>query len=258
MHSRYLIVENHPLYAEALLNIVRGRTPDADVTIVRTIKDAAAAASRGKPYDLMLLDLRLPDANGFDGLIGLRILCPKLPIVVHAACVSERVKDKAAVFGATAYISKAAKRDAILDTLDHITCGPHLEPLDTIAALDQTANAATQTAPLQAAPLQAAAQIAPPVRNKSLTHQQLRVLQSICLGRQNKQIARELDIAETTIKAHVSEILRKLGVTSRTQAVLDVARLEKEFVFSSNPAVSTEITSVRTATSRLVSAAVPG
>ncbi len=248
MHSRYLIVEDHPLFAEALQMIVRGKTPDADVTIVRTIKDAAAAAGRGKPYDLMLLDLRLPDTSGFDGLIGLRILFPKLPIVVISACTTERVKDKAVVFGATSYISKAAGRDAILDTLDHITCGPHLEPHDAIAALDQAAMTGTA-----AATLLAAAQIAPPVRNKSLTHQQLRVLQSICLGRQNKQIARELDIAETTIKAHVSEILRKLGVTSRTQAVLDVARLEREFVFPARA----ESLSVRTATMSSIAAAGP-
>ena len=104
MHSRYLIVEDHPLFAEALQMIVRGKTPDADVTIVRTIKDAAAAAGRGKPYDLMLLDLRLPDTSGFDGLIGLRILFPKLPIVVISA--NATCRRKAQALGVTGFLLK--------------------------------------------------------------------------------------------------------------------------------------------------------
>lgn len=223
MPSRYLIVEDHPLYAEALLLIVRSKAPDADVVLVGTIKAAVAAVTSSPPFDLVLLDLRLPDSHGFEGLMALRIHFPKLPIVVLSAFATEKVKDKALVFGAVASISKAAGRTAILESIVLAERGPQIERLECAAPGQE---------PYSQNPTQNNVQ---PMRNKTLTLQQLRVLQSICLGLQNKQIARELDIAETTIKAHVSEILRKLGVSSRTQAVLDVSRLDPGFFPNHHP-----------------------
>jgi DNA-binding NarL/FixJ family response regulator len=211
MPSRYLIVEDHPLFAEALFLIARSRTPDAEVTVVSSIKEAITALSRSGPYQMVLFDLRLPDSGGFAGLITLRIMFPKQAIVVFSEAESEKLRERAVIFGATAFVAKTESREDILEVLENVASGWHAELLEPVPQ------------PMGASPS------AVPVRNKAMTHQQLRVLQSICNGRQNKQIARELDIAETTIKAHVSEVLRKLSITSRTQAVLEVSRIERAF-----------------------------
>lgn len=208
MPSKYLIVEDHPLYAEALNMILKAKAADNDVTLARTLKDAKAILETRRDFEMVLLDLRLSDCQGFEGLIALRNLYPKLPIVVVSAFTGAGVRDKSIVFGAAAFISKAEEREQILETLVLVENRAHLVQDDVPGG--------PENGPA----------IVVPVRNSNMTMQQMRVLQSICLGLQNKQIARELDIAETTVKAHVSEILRKLGVSSRTQAVLEVSRLE--------------------------------
>lgn len=198
MPGRYLIVEDHPLFAEALQMIAKGKSSCNDVTLVHTLQVAKAALERDKPFDLIILDLKLPDCRGFEGLLALRIVAPKTPIVVVSAFASEIVKGKCLVLGATAFIPKAATRDAMKSTFDQAANRHHTSP-----------------------------DFGPSHHCCALTQQQMRVLQSICMGMPNKMIARQLDVVETTIKAHVSEVFRKLDVASRTQAVLEISRIEQ-------------------------------
>lgn len=198
MPGRYLIVEDHPLFAEALQMIAKSKGSDTDVTLVQSLQDAKAALESDKTFDLIVLDLKLPDCRGFEGLLALRNLAPKMPVVVVSAFSNDTVKDKCLVLGAAAFVSKAAKRDAMKYAFDQAAGGHHATP-----------------------------EPGSPHRCSALTHQQMRVLQSICAGLPNKMIARQLDVVETTIKAHVSEVFRKLNVASRTQAVLEISRVEQ-------------------------------
>lgn len=210
MSKRFLIVEDHPLYAEALRLTIRGSMSDVHIVHAATLSEAKALLREQCELDLVLLDLWLPDTHGFDGLIELRRQFPKLTIVIVSAFANENVVEKAIVCGAAGFIPKSASKEALLQALNNVLAGELTVPsgcLPTSAAASMQATALTH-------------------RIRSLTRQQLRILQMLCQGLLNKQIAFELDVGETTVKAHISEILRKLSVCSRTQAVAEVSKLE--------------------------------
>jgi DNA-binding NarL/FixJ family response regulator len=210
MPRRFLIVEDHPLFAEALQLIIGASMSDVHNSVATTLGEAKAALERGETFDLVLLDLWLPDTHGFDGVIQLRGLFPKLPIVIVSAFANQSVVEKAIVCGAAGFIPKSAKKEALLQVVASVLAGDIANP--------------TSFAPGQAiANLEAAALTN---RLRTLTRQQLRVLQMLCQGLLNKQIAFELDVGETTVKAHLGEIFRKLSVCSRTQAVAEVSKLD--------------------------------
>ncbi len=178
--------------------------------------DAKAAIYREKGFDLVLLDLWLPDTHGFEGLIELRKLFPRVPIVIISAFADQSVVHKAIVCGAVGFIPKSASKDALLQAIANVLAGnvavpPGYLPQELVGNIELTALTC---------------------RLQSLTQKQLRVLQMLCHGLLNKQIAHKLDIHETTVKAHVSEILRKLCVASRTQAVLEVSKLNLDAVLA--------------------------
>jgi DNA-binding NarL/FixJ family response regulator len=152
----------------------------------------------------------MPGVRGFDGLLELRSLRPKQPIVIVSALEDPRIIHEAMTCGAAGYISKSAKKDELAQAIRDVMAG--------FATLPK----GYQPPPLE----DAGGEVALAARISSLTAQQLRVLQMVRQGMLNKQIAYELGVGETTVKAHVSEILRKLNVVSRTQAVIEVARLD--------------------------------
>ncbi len=209
MLKRFLIVEDHPIYAEALQLIIYGGMADVRVTCAGTLREAKDAIRQEKKLDLVLLDLCLPDTHGFEGLIELRRLAPRLRIVIVSAFADQSVVHKSLVCGASGFISKTADKDTLLQALADILAGHVTPPGET-----PQPDAITKTE-LPALPS----------RLRSLTHQQLRVLQMLCQGMLNKQIAYELDVGETTVKAHITEIFRKLSVCCRTQAVAEVSKL---------------------------------
>ena len=144
------------------------------------------------------------------GLIELRKLFHNLPIVIVSAFADQSVVHKAVVCGAAGFIPKSAGKDTLLSAIRDILAGDLILPPGHMPP-DSEAN-------MELAVLTS--------RLKSLTHQQLHVLQMLCQGLLNKQIAYELDVGETTVKSHVTTILRKLSVCSRTQAVLEVSKLD--------------------------------
>jgi DNA-binding NarL/FixJ family response regulator len=210
MSKRFLIVEDHPLYAEALGLSICDRMSDVRISHTTTLAEAKTVLQHEGEFDLVLLDLWLPDTHGYDGLIELRRLFPKLPIVIVSAFANQNVVEKAIVCGAAGFIPKSASKEALLQGINIVLAGEVTAPsgcfpTNSVASLEATALTH---------------------RLKSLTRQQLRVLQMLCQGLLNKQIAFELDVGETTVKAHISEVFRKLSVCSRTQAVVEVSKLD--------------------------------
>jgi DNA-binding NarL/FixJ family response regulator len=209
MSKRFLIVGDHPLYAEALRLSICGSMSDVRISHTTTLAEAKTVLQHEGEFDLVLLDLWLPDTHGFDGLIELRRLFPKLPIVIISAFANQNVVEKAIVCGA-GFIPKSASKGALLQGINIVLAGEVTAPsgcfpTNSVASLEATALTH---------------------RLKSLTRQQLRVLQMLCQGLLNKQIAFELDVGETTVKAHISEVFRKLSVCSRTQVVVEVSKLD--------------------------------
>lgn len=199
-----LIVEDHPLYADALETTLRALDRDALVHKARTF-DAAARFTEQASIGLVLLDLWLPDTVSFGGVIEMRARLPQAPIVVISGCSSDDAAAKSLVCGATSFIPKSATRAQIERGIAEALAG-------------QTMMADDDKVDLKFKLLVS--------RMRSLTLRQLQVLHLMCLGLSNNAIAERLGVSITTGKAHAAEILRKLKVTSRLQAVLAVEPLK--------------------------------
>jgi DNA-binding NarL/FixJ family response regulator len=208
--ARVLIADDHPLVLGALREAVTGAIPGAETWEAADFESLAAALDETPDMDLVLLDLTMPGVRGFSGLLFLRSERPSVPVVVVSANEDRSVMRHCIDFGAAGYIPKsldvATMRAAIRVVLD----GGQWTPPD----LD-----------LDARPHREASALVR--RLSSLTPQQVRVLMMLSQGLLNKQIAYELSVSEATVKAHVSAILQKLGVESRTQAVILAAKIEK-------------------------------
>jgi DNA-binding NarL/FixJ family response regulator len=201
-----LIVDDHPLFCDALSMTL------TSVCGVRTVATAASLAaalahveSHGRP-DVAVLDLHLPDVDGLDGLIRLKAAVAPTPVVVVSSIEDARVIASASHAGASGYVPKHSPRAVFQEAFAAVEAGEVWfpdGPLDAAFGAGEAKDAVSRLA--------------------TLTKQQARILDLICEGKLNKQIAYDLSIAETTVKAHVTAIMRKLGVHSRTQAVL-VAR----------------------------------
>jgi len=206
---RILIADDHPLILGALRQAVSGAIEDAEIHEAGDFEGLAAALEAHPDMDLVLLDLSMPGVRGFSGLLYLRAERPSLPVIVVSANEDRAVMRHCLEFGAAAYVPKsldvASMRTAIRTVLDGGRWTP--PDLDAKASGNREASALVK-------------------RLSSLTPQQVRVLMMLSQGLLNKQIAYELSVSEATVKAHVSAILQKLGVESRTQAVILAAKIE--------------------------------
>ena len=197
-----LVVDDHPLFCKALTMTLRAMLGIADVRTAPTLSDALDVLSDWTP-DVILLDLNLPDVQGFDGLMQLVRAKPDTPVMVVSSMSEQKVITLALQAGARGFVPKHSEPDTIKDALDALIRG------DTWTPPDYTPPAQADGAPNDVLG-----------RLSELTLQQARILRLVCDGKLNKQIAHELSIAETTVKAHMTAIMRKLQVHSRTQAVL--------------------------------------
>lgn len=204
-----LIVDDHPLFCDALSMTLQAVSGIRKVTTADCLKTALEALSSGTRPDLIVLDLNLPDANGLSGLVRLQNASARggtgsVPVLVVSSMADNRVISSVIHAGAAGFVPKHSQRDVFRNALETIEDGARFIPAGYVLlseTVDDTQHDATS-------------------RLASLTNQQARILQLICEGKLNKQIAYDLSIAETTVKAHVTAIMRKLGVQSRTQAVL--------------------------------------
>ncbi|MDR1076710.1 MAG: response regulator transcription factor [Xanthomonadaceae bacterium] len=203
-----LIADDHPLFREALRRSVQRVMPDVELFEADSVDALYALVETQPDADLLLLDLNMPGAQGFNALVHLRAQHPQLPVVVVSAREEPIVMRRALDHGALGFIPKSADSETIGQAIEHILDGERWAPPE--------AHSASPTSPDEREVAQ---------RLRELTPQQFRVLQMLGVGRLNKQIAYDLNVSEATIKAHVTAILRKLGVSNRTQAVLMIGRL---------------------------------
>jgi DNA-binding NarL/FixJ family response regulator len=208
-HYRFLIADDHPLFRGALREAVSGLFQQVEIGEAGSFEDVAKLLESGGEVDLILLDLNMPGVRGFSGLMYLRAQYPSVPIVVVSANDDPTVIRRCMDLGTSGFIPKTLGIEEMRGAIKRVLEGGVWTPPD----VDLSAGADTETANLLE-------------RLGSLTPQQVRVLMMLSEGLLNKQIAYELGVSEATVKAHVSAILQKLGVESRTQAVITAAKIE--------------------------------
>ncbi|MFN7102794.1 MAG: response regulator [Pseudorhizobium sp.] len=208
-----IIADDHPLFRGALKQAVQGLC--ADLTIIEAGDFAAArtAAQTHREADLMLLDLAMPGVSGFSGLMTLRAEFSGLPIVVVSATDDGATIRRSLELGASGFISKSSGLDDIRTGIHAVLDGDIWAPEGHVPMADEEPGISELLE-----------------RLRTLTPQQSRVLNMLGEGLLNKQIAYELGVSEATIKAHVSAILLKLNVDSRTQAVIKLGKINMPLV----------------------------
>ena len=205
-----LIADDHPLFRSALRQAVTmGLGPDVRLVEVASIAELEAQLADKADWDLVLLDLNMPGAYGFSGLVLLRGQYPQIPVVMVSAQDDASIMVRSREFGASGFIPKSSSMTEIQQAVSAVLEGDVSWPSKAFEAVQVSADAKAASEGLA-----------------SLTPQQFRVLTMVCEGLLNKQIAYELGVSEATIKAHVTAIFRKLGVRTRTQAALLLQQLE--------------------------------
>lgn len=207
--STVLIADDHPRFRQALQLAVARAQPGSQVIETTTLADALDAARLAPNLDLVLLDLRMSDCQGFAGLAQLHAERPGVPILVVSGVDQPDAEARARRFGAVGFVPKASDLDAMASAIAAALRG-EVRPM------------APDPDPGERELSDVADRIA------SLTPTQLRVLLGVLAGRLNKQIAYDLNIAEATVKAHMTAVLRKLNVLNRTQAALAARALALE------------------------------
>jgi DNA-binding NarL/FixJ family response regulator len=204
MGGRVLVVDDHPLTREGLSLAARASLPGSTVVGVGTIAEAVAAMSSKPAFRLILLDFQLSDAHGYSGLLKLQHLDSHVPIVMITSREDPSLVEAAKALGAAGFVFKSRPIDEIAAVLKRIILGGSHFPAEVAAS--QTIAAAR-------------------AKITGLSPAQTAVLMALADGRSNKEIARDLDVTEATIKAHLTAVFRRLGVGNRTQALLAVRPL---------------------------------
>ncbi|KQW30343.1 MULTISPECIES: response regulator transcription factor [Pseudomonas] len=212
---KILIADDHPLFREAIHNVISDGFPGSEVMETADLDSALALTAEHDDLDLILLDLNMPGMHGLNGLINLRNEAPTIPVVIVSAEQDKQVVLQAITYGAVGFITKSSPRSQMTDAIEQILNGNVYLPPDIIR---------TQKSPLGRRLNENPS--FPPELLQALTRKQLLVLERMTKGESNKQIAYTLDIAETTVKAHVSAILRKLNVHNRVQAILSAGDID--------------------------------
>jgi DNA-binding NarL/FixJ family response regulator len=207
--TRLVIADDHPLFRGALREAVAGLFDKADIAEAGSFEDITPLLDRGADVDLILLDLTMPGVRGFSGLMYLRAQYPSVPIVIISANDDPAVIRRCMEFGASGFIPKTLGIEIMRTAIARVLEGGVWAPPDVDLGTRPDPEIASVVA-----------------RLASLTPQQVRVLMMLSEGLLNKQIAYELHVSEATVKAHVSAILQKLGVESRTQAVIAASKIE--------------------------------
>ena len=205
-----LIADDHPLFRSALRQAVTlGLGADIRLVEAASIAELEVRLTEKSDWDLVLLDLNMPGAYGFSGLVLLRGQYPQIPVVMVSAQEEADVVVRSKEFGASGFIPKSSSMEKIQKAVRAVLEGDVSWPPQAFEEINVSDEAKAARDGLA-----------------SLTPQQFRVLTMVCEGLLNKQIAYELSVSEATIKAHVTAIFRKLGVRTRTQAALLLQQLE--------------------------------
>jgi DNA-binding NarL/FixJ family response regulator len=204
-----IVADDHPLFRTAIkeaLEAERGDTKFLEASSFESLQDLV---DEHKEVDLVLLDLHMPGVSGFAGLVYLCKQYPSVPVVIISANEDPVVIQRALEHGAAGFIPKSSSIETITEAIGAILMGEIWSPTETHSNLPGSNVSEVKLAE----------------RMSQLTPQQFKVLMMMSQGLLNKQIAYELGVSEATIKAHVTAIMNKLGVSNRTQAVLAANRL---------------------------------
>jgi DNA-binding NarL/FixJ family response regulator len=224
---KVLLIDDHPLILSALQTVIESLGTDTTVVGAGSARAARETLKADADFDLVLLDLQLGDADGFDVLVEFRAKYPALPVVVVSA--SDRSSDviRAVDAGAMGFVPKRASHATLFEALHMVMSGGIFVPPMTLGAdpapkldgdtlpsvlREQAQDSGFQTGGVSLAEI-------------GLTPRQTEVLGLLLKGQPNKLIARELNLSVETVKDHVAAVLRALGVSSRTQAVLAVSQM---------------------------------
>lgn len=237
---KVLLVDDHPLVLTALQAVIQSIGSDTTVVGVDSAAGARATLAEDGDFDLVLLDLALGDADGFDVLVEFRAAYPAVPVVVVSA--SERASDviRAIDSGAMGFVPKTSSHGELYAALEMVMTGSMYVPPSMLGLAFGSSRGAGDTVPGVMrpsadtphgdSPFGAAAkpepnQKLPSLKDVGLTPRQAEVLSLLLQGLPNKLIARQLNLSVETVKDHVAAVLRALGVSSRTQAVLAVSQM---------------------------------
>jgi DNA-binding NarL/FixJ family response regulator len=210
-HRQIVIIDDHPLFRDALKGALAGVLTNATVAEASSLEEGSKLLTANRECDLVLLDLKMPGVQGLSGLAFLRAQFPAVPVAIVSGQEEPAIIRRALALGASGFIPKStsaeAMRRAVTAILDGEIWAPAIATL--LTEEDREIDVLSK-------------------RLATLTPQQVRVLMMLRAGLLNKQIAFELDVSEATVKAHVSAILLKLNVDSRTQAVIAASRIDGE------------------------------
>lgn len=206
--EKIIIADDHPLFRQALLDTLKAKLTETNWLEAQTIDELDALLAQHQDSDLVLLDLNIPGAHGFNTLIHVRTHYPQIPVVIVSAYEDQDTISKAMTYGAAGFIPKSTPVDSIYTAILQVLSGELWLP------------EAFQQESMQIDHADIAERVA------TLTQQQYRILMMFAQGMLNKQIAYDLNVSEATIKAHATAIFRKLNDRNRTQAVIAISQLD--------------------------------
>ncbi|WDE04856.1 response regulator transcription factor [Thalassomonas viridans] len=204
--EKIIVADDHPLFRQALLETLKTRMPSSAWYQAETVGQLDQVLTAQPEADLLLLDLNIPGAHGFNTLIHVRNHFLQIPVVVVSAYEDNDTIAKAMEFGAAGYVPKSTPVDDIFVAIQAVLEGQIWTPENFTSPASGHSEIADRVA--------------------SLTQQQHKILMMFAEGLQNKQIAYDLNVTEATIKAHATAIFKKLNVRNRTQAVIAISQLD--------------------------------
>jgi DNA-binding NarL/FixJ family response regulator len=204
----FVVADDHPLFRGAIKETLRSLGDEVHIVEAGDFEAAKKLVMDTPDIDLVLLDLTMPGTSGLSGLVTLRAMQASVPVVIVSASDDPVIIGRALELGASGYIKKSASLDEIRNALNHVLAGGVSAPANIQIGAERDPEIADLI-----------------TRIKTLTPQQARVLGMIAEGLLNKQIAYELSVSEATVKAHVSAVLQKMNVDSRTQAVIRLSKI---------------------------------
>ena len=206
MTTRIIVADDHPLFRDAIIHLLERSFERVDITQVESFGALTEVLSDKKLPSLVLLDLKLSDTQGMDGLLFLKKQYPSLPVLIISAYDDSAVVRLAMQYGASGFVPKSLEMDRMAEAIHAVLDGDMWFP----EVSDDTGTA----------------DVGPGNAFEELTPAQLKVLALLRDGKPSKQMASIMSVTESTIKAHLTEIFRKLGVKNRTQAVLAAKDLD--------------------------------
>jgi DNA-binding NarL/FixJ family response regulator len=213
---KILVADDHPLFRDAIVNIIGMKFPGSTTYETEDIDSTLAFVKDNDEIDLILLDLNMPGMSGLNGLLDLRNQCPTTPVVIVSAEQEKQKVLQTLSYGAVGFISKSSSKDVIGEAIESVFQGNVYLPSDIMRSESSTTTSATTTKEYKVLPESISL----------LTRRELIVLKHLTKGEANKQIAFNLHISETTVKSHVSSILKKLGASNRVKVVLGCSDID--------------------------------